>query len=125
MYQYFVYVIDDLERFGRSIGNTGKWNGVMVLRSIYRLQHRNTMVACVCRFVCKPYRLLFPIGDMPADHGYLKMHGAVTCHLCFKFPSISGFTYDGVKGSGFTLGSLVQAKPVVTQRLVQTVGSPL
>jgi hypothetical protein len=26
----FVYVIDDLERFGRSIGNTGKRNGVMV-----------------------------------------------------------------------------------------------
>lgn len=27
----FVYVIDDLERFGRSIGNTGKRNGVRIL----------------------------------------------------------------------------------------------
>lgn len=30
----FVYVIDDLESFGWSIGNTGKRNGVMVLRYI-------------------------------------------------------------------------------------------
>lgn len=62
---------------------------------------------------------------MSPNYGHLKRHGAVTRHVRFKFPSMSGFTYDSAKGYESPLGCLIQAKYAVTQRLAQTVGSPL
>jgi hypothetical protein len=85
----FVYVIDDLEGFGRSIGNTGKRNGVMVFRSI----DCNTGIPwlCVSGAVFAIDHLPFAIGDMPANHNVVKRHGAVA-HQCVRLPFISGFT---------------------------------